>query len=121
VEAYMKIKYLFITVFVALIFFIFGFKIGEIRQYKNVTKIINDGNKIVIDYCNKYSYEKRFGILHLRKWNRFLELKYLVYDDEIHEVNVSFNANFGYFEGYDQFNINKMTKSYIEKYYPFLE
>jgi hypothetical protein len=121
---FMKIKYVILFIFIALVFFLVGYKIGENNQYKSIVKIINNGNKIICGYCDKYSYEKNFGVLHINKWYRFLELKYLVYDNEIHEVNVSFNPSNGYFEGYDHHTIdewNKWNKSYVDEYYPFLE
>jgi hypothetical protein len=120
----MKNKYVVLFIFVALVFFFVGYTVGGNNQYKNIVKIINNGNKIISEYCNKYSYLKNFGVIHINKWGGFLELKYLVYDNEIHEVNVSFNPSNGSFEGYDQYTIdelNKWNKLYVDEYYPFLE
>jgi len=117
----MKIINIILLVFIALVFFLVGYKVGGNNQYKGIVKIINNGNRIISEYCDKYSYEKNFGVIHINKWDRFLELKYLVYDNEIHEVNVSFNPFNGYFEGYDQYTIDELGKSYVDKYYPFLK
>jgi hypothetical protein len=120
----MKNKYVVLFIFIALVFFFVGYTVGGNNQYKNIVKIINNGNEIITEYCDKYSYEKKFGVIHINRRVGFLELKYLVYDNEIHEVNVSFNPSNGYFEGYDQYTVdelNKWNKSYVDEYYPFLE
>jgi hypothetical protein len=117
----MKIKYIVFVAFTSLLFFLVGYNLGRFNKFNKITRLINNGNNIVYEHCNRYSYEKHFGILHMRKWNGFIELKYLIYDNEIREINVSFDSVSGRFVGYDTNRVNTMEKTYREYYYPFLE
>jgi hypothetical protein len=95
--------------------------IMEKKYFENIQNIINQSNKIIGEYCEKNFYDKKYGIIQINKWDRFIELNYLIYDKKIYEVNISFDGNTFSFEGYDQYSLNELPQKYIEDKYPFLK
>ena len=88
--------------------------------FNNIQNMIKMGNTIVEDYCEKKSLEKHFGLINIYKWDRFIGLKYLIYDNEIYEVYIAFNKNNFKWEGDSIEVIKNFNGEYIQKHYPFL-
>jgi hypothetical protein len=116
-----KILLSIVGLIVILIGFTKIYRIFGIYTYGDIADLINYGNTIIEEVCEKYSYEKKFGIIHIIRSDRFIQLNYLVYDEEIHEVYIGFDNIKSYFEGYDQHTIKELPAKYVKKQYPFLE